>query len=85
MHSHQRFLRGDWGLLKDVVNIILDGILETRPGMQDFACETFLQLCRMCAREFVVIQARSSPHAVLSAAAFRLWLLMRSVKEQTLP
>ena len=53
-----RALRRDWQLLKAVVAILLDCLHEARRGMQNGACDAFLEISMCCAYELVIVQAR---------------------------
>lgn len=55
--QYPRFLRAHWKFLKTVVNKLFEFMLETHPGVQDMACDTFLKIAQKCRRQFVVLQS----------------------------
>lgn len=54
--QYPRFLRAHWKFLKTVVNKLFEFMLETHPGVQDMACDTFLKIAQKCCIKFVTLQ-----------------------------
>lgn len=53
--QYPRFLNAYWKFLKTVVKKLFEFMHEYHPGVQDFACETFLKISMKCAQEFIKI------------------------------
>ena len=51
--QYPRFLSEHWKFLKTVVKKLFEFMHEPHPGVQDFACETFLKISMKCGKEFV--------------------------------
>lgn len=58
--QYPRFLRAHWKFLKTVVNKLFEFMLETHPGVQDMACDTFIKIALKCKRKFVIQQVGES-------------------------
>mmetsp|Transcript_19896 Transcript_19896/g.79425 ORF Transcript_19896/g.79425 Transcript_19896/m.79425 type:complete len:964 (-) Transcript_19896:362-3253(-) len=54
--QYPRFLRAHWKFLKTVVNKQFEFMLETHPGVQDMACDTFMKIAQKCRKKFVAMQ-----------------------------
>ncbi|KAK2362009.1 Exportin-1 [Trifolium repens] len=54
--QYPRFLRANLKFLKTVVNKFFEFMHETHPGVQDMACDTFLEIVQKCKRKFVITQ-----------------------------
>jgi exportin-1 len=54
--QYPRFLNEHWKFLKTVVKKLFEFMHETHPGVQDFACETFLKISIKCGEQFVMAQ-----------------------------
>ncbi|KAI0230219.1 Karyopherin transporter [Massospora cicadina] len=52
--QYPRFLRAHWKFLKTVVNKLFEFMHEKHEGVQDMACDTFMQICQSCKRHFVM-------------------------------
>ncbi|KAJ9073375.1 Karyopherin transporter [Entomophthora muscae] len=55
--QYPRFLRAHWKFLKTVVNKLFEFMHESHEGVQDMACDTFMQICISCRRHFVLQHA----------------------------
>ena len=51
--QYPRFLSAHWKFLKTVVKKLFEFMHESHPGVQDFACETFLKISMKCGAEFI--------------------------------
>jgi exportin-1 len=54
--QYPRFLNEHWKFLKTVVKKLFEFMHEFHPGVQDFACETFLKISIKCGEQFVRLQ-----------------------------
>ena len=73
--QYPRFLNAYWKFLKTVVKKLFEFMHEYHPGVQDFACETFLKISMKCANEFIK-QNQGEPEPYIN-------VLVRSVHENT--
>lgn len=55
-----RFLNKYWQFLKTVVKKLFEFMHEHHPGVQDFACETFLRISLKCGNQFVIVNQKES-------------------------
>ena len=53
--QYYRFLNKHWKFLKTVVKKLFEFMHELHPGVQDFACETFLRISLKCGDQFVIV------------------------------
>jgi exportin-1 len=73
--QYPRFLNEHWKFLKTVVKKLFEFMHETHPGVQDFACETFLKISLKCGEQFVTPQHdEHEPY---------INVLVRSIKEDS--
>lgn len=54
------FLNTHWKFLKTVVNKLFEFMHELHPGVQDFACETFLKISVKCGYQFTIINEQEN-------------------------
>jgi exportin-1 len=52
--QYPRFLNSHWKFLKTVIKKLFEFMHEFHPGVQDFACETFLKISIKCGEQFVI-------------------------------
>ena len=53
--QYPKFLNSFWKFLKTVVKKLFEFMHEFHPGVQDFACETFLKISMKCAKSFKIV------------------------------
>lgn len=53
--QYPRFLNAHWKFLKTVIRKLFEFMHEPHPGVQDFACETFLKISLKCGEQLVII------------------------------
>lgn len=58
--QYYRFLNAHWRFLKTVVKKLFEFMHEFHPGVQDFACETFLKISLKCGPQFVIVNEEES-------------------------
>lgn len=58
--QYYRFLNTNWRFLKTVVKKLFEFMHEEHPGVQDFACETFLKISIKCGYQFVIVNEDES-------------------------
>ena len=73
--QYPRFLNAHWKFLKTVIRKLFEFMHENHPGVQDFACETFLKISIKCGEQLIVINQDES-EAYIN-------VLCRSVKDDT--
>lgn len=52
--QYPRFLRAHWKFLKTVVNKLFEFMHESHEGVQDMACDTFMQIAQSCKKHFLI-------------------------------
>jgi exportin-1 len=73
--QYPRFLNAHWKFLKTVIKKLFEFMHELHPGVQDFACETFLKISIKCGEQLVIInEGENEPY---------INTLVRSIKEDT--
>jgi exportin-1 len=73
--QYPRFLNAHWKFLKTVVKKLFEFMHEPHPGVQDFACETFLKISIKCGDQMInVNQDENEPY---------INVLCRNVKDDT--
>lgn len=73
--QYPRFLNAHWKFLKTVIKKLFEFMHELHPGVQDFACETFLKITIKCGDQIVIINdGENEPF---------LNVLVRSIKDDT--
>lgn len=73
--QYPRFLNAHWKFLKTVIKKLFEFMHELHPGVQDFACETFLKISIKCGDQIVIINdGENEPF---------LNVLVRSIKDDT--
>lgn len=61
--QYYRFLNANWKFLKTVNKKLFEFMHELHPGVQDFACETFLKISVKCGPMFVIVnEDENEPH-----------------------
>jgi exportin-1 len=58
--QYPRFLNAHWKFLKTVIRKLFEFMHESHPGVQDFACETFLKISIKCGEQLVTQQNEES-------------------------
>jgi exportin-1 len=73
--QYPRFLNAHWKFLKTVIKKLFEFMHELHPGVQDFACETFLKISLKCGDQIVIInESENEPY---------INVLVRSIKDDT--
>ncbi len=73
--QYPRFLNAHWKFLKTVIKKLFEFMHEFHPGVQDFACETFLKISLKCGDQIVIINdGEHEPY---------INVLVRSIKDDT--
>lgn len=73
--QYPRFLNAHWKFLKTVIKKLFEFMHELHPGVQDFACETFLKISLKCAEQ-VIIRNEGELEPYIN-------VLVKSIKEDT--
>jgi len=58
--QYPRFLNAHWKFLKTVIKKLFEFMHESHPGVQDFACETFMKISIKCGDQIVKINENES-------------------------
>ena len=58
--QYPRFLNAQWKFLRTVIRKLFEFMHESHPGVQDFACETFLKISIKCGEQLVILQNEES-------------------------
>ncbi len=73
--QYPRFLNSHWKFLKTVIKKLFEFMHETHPGVQDFACETFMKIAIKCGEETAKVnEGESEPY---------INTLVRTIKDDT--
>jgi exportin-1 len=73
--QYPRFLNAHWKFLKTVIRKLFEFMHEPHPGVQDFACETFLKISLKCGDQLIITNTdENEPY---------INVLCRSVKDDT--
>ena len=73
--QYPRFLNAHWKFLKTVIKKLFEFMHESHPGVQDFACETFMKISIKCGDQLVKMnEGENEPY---------INVLTRSIKDDT--
>jgi len=73
--QYPRFLNAHWKFLKTVIKKLFEFMHESHPGVQDFACETFMKISIKCGDQLIKInEGENEPY---------INVLARSIKDDT--
>lgn len=73
--QYPRFLNAHWKFLKTVIKKLFEFMHESHPGVQDFACETFMKISIKCGDQLVQVnEAENEPY---------INVLVRSIRDDT--
>lgn len=73
--QYPRFLNAHWKFLKTVIRKLFEFMHELHPGVQDFACETFLKISLKCGDQVVIINEQENEPYIN--------VLVRSIRDDT--
>ena len=73
--QYPRFLNAHWKFLKTVIKKLFEFMHESHPGVQDFACETFMKISIKCGDQIVKINENETEPYIN--------LLTRGIKDDT--
>ncbi len=73
--QYPRFLNAHWKFLKTVIKKLFEFMHESHPGVQDFACETFMKISIKCGDQLVKVnEGENEPY---------INVLTRSIRDDT--